>query len=253
MRIGLLADMHANRWALEAVVNDAEGRRIDRWLNLGDVLYGPLAPLETFRLLEQINASTIQGNEDRRVYQATEAQVATNPTLAFVVRDLGPAPIAWLRSLPRTIDADGIFACHGTPSDDTIYLLEDISSGWPRVRTEAEIVALLGGVKRPLVVCGHTHLARALRLAGGQLTVNPGSVGLPAYDDDQPSYHRMETYSPDASYAIVERRDGAWRVEQYRVPYDHEAAVQQARRLGRADWAEWLSTGRVATKSAAAT
>lgn len=252
MRIGLLADIHANRWALEAVLHDAKRRCIDEWLNLGDVLYGPLAPLETFRLLQQIGAGTIQGNEDRRVYDATDTQIATNPTLAFVLHDLGPRPVAWLRSLPKAIDADGVFACHGAPSDDAVYLLEDISSGWPRVRDETEIVALLGGVERSLVVCGHTHVARAVRLAGGQLVVNPGSVGLPAYDDDRPSYHRMETYSPDASYAIVERRDGEWRVEHCRVPYDHRSAAEQARRIGRADWAEWLSTGRVAAKPVAA-
>jgi predicted phosphodiesterase len=173
MRTGLLADIHANRWALEAVLNDAEGRRVDRWLNLGDVLYGPLAPLETFRLLQQIDAATIQGNEDRRVYEATDEQIATNPTLAHVLLDLGPQPVAWLRSLPKTLDADGVFACHSAPSDDTSYLLEDISSGWPRVRDEVEIVALLGGVETSLVVCGHTHVARAVRLASGQLVMNP--------------------------------------------------------------------------------
>ncbi|MDA8015811.1 MAG: metallophosphatase family protein [Thermoanaerobaculia bacterium] len=46
MRIGLLADVHGNRWALDAVLEDAAGRSIDRWVNAGDCFYGPLDPLE---------------------------------------------------------------------------------------------------------------------------------------------------------------------------------------------------------------
>jgi hypothetical protein len=43
------------------------------------------------------------------------------------------------------------------------------------------------------------------------LIVNPGSVGLPAYSDDTPNYHRMESYAPDTSYVIVGRRGASGR------------------------------------------
>jgi hypothetical protein len=88
-----------------------------------------------------------------------------------------------------------------------------------------------------------------VRLASGLLIVNPGSVGLPAYDDDHPyphsSFHRIETGSPDARYAIAEKRDGQWLCELVSVHYDHESAAQQADQRDRPDWAHALRTGRM--------
>jgi len=42
-------------------------------------------------------------------------------------------------------------------------------------------------------------------LADDRLVLNPGSVGLPAYDDDQPVPHIVENGTPEARYAIVQR------------------------------------------------
>jgi hypothetical protein len=39
--LAILADIHANIWALDAVLAHAKSRGIDRFLNLGDSLYGP--------------------------------------------------------------------------------------------------------------------------------------------------------------------------------------------------------------------
>ena len=63
---------------------------------------------------------------------------------------------------------------------------------------------------RPLILCGHTHLPRVVALSSGQLVVNPGSVGLPAYADDAPVAHAMQTFSPHASYAILESGPSGW-------------------------------------------
>ncbi len=244
MRVGLLSDIHGNSRALEAVLEHGRTQGVDRWLNLGDIFYGPLEPMATYRLLQPLEIPTIQGNQDRDLYDATPEQIARNRTLRYDLEDLGLEPVAWLRSLPKTLEIDGVFACHGTPADDLVYLLEDVSSGHPHVREGDEILRLLGDVRATLIVCGHTHIARTVRLPTGQLVVNPGSVGLPAYDDDSPNYHRMQTYAPEASYAIVERSNEGWSVRHSRVPYDHAAAAAQALRLGRGDWAEWLGTGR---------
>ena len=100
---------------------------------------------------------------------------------------------------------DEVLLCHGSPTDDLCYLLEDVTSGHPQVRDEEEIVRLLAGAAQPVIVCGHTHIPRLVRLANGQTIVNPGSVGLAAYSDDTPVPHAMEKYSPDASYAILEK------------------------------------------------
>ena len=46
-----------------------------------------------------------------------------------------------------------------------------------------------------LVLCGHTHVPRAVQV-GPVLVVNPGSVGMPAYTDDTPVPHAIETGAP---------------------------------------------------------
>jgi predicted phosphodiesterase len=244
MKIAVLSDIHGNVWALKAVLGDAKRRAVERFINLGDILYGPLKPRDTFELLQTIDAVTIQGNQDRDIYQAT-GQIEKNPTLAHVINDLGSGPIDWLRSLPKTQAlADEIFACHGSPRSDMVYLLEDVAQGFPMVKTEEAIQKELDGFGFPIILCGHTHIPRVVQLSSGSLVINPGSVGLPAYDDDLPNYHAMQNYSPLASYAIIEKRGGGWRVEMLKIPYEHAPAAEQARRQGRDDWARWIATGR---------
>ena len=75
--------------------------------------------------------------------------------------------------------------------------------------------------------------------------VNPGSVGLPAYDDIHPHPHVVETGSPLARWALVETAPGGWRVALCSTPYDVAAAVRRAEANGRPDWADALASGRV--------
>ncbi|MEO0987982.1 MAG: metallophosphoesterase family protein [Cyanobacteria bacterium J06639_14] len=246
MKFAILSDIHGNLWALTAVLEDAKCRGISQFINLGDILYGPLKPLETYTLLQAIDAVTIQGNEDRDVYEFEPNQDDTHPTLTYILKELGDEPVQWLKSLPKTtVIEEEIFACHGIPSNDLVYLLEDVTSGLPTVRDEAVIANYLEAINYPVVLCGHSHIARVVQLASGQLIVNPGSVGVPAYDDDVPNYHAMQNYSPLASYAVLEKQNDRWQVELLKVPYDVDAAVEQAQQQGREDWAYWVKTGRV--------
>jgi predicted phosphodiesterase len=246
-RLGIVADIHGNALALGAVLHNAHEHGVRRFVNLGDILYGPLQPLETYRILQETNViASIAGNRDRDVFQATANDLATNQTLAFVTENVGPEAVAWLRNLPATDVVDGtVFLCHGTPLSDTTYFLEDVASGHPVVRAETAICELVGDVREPVILCGHTHVPRVVQLSSGQLIVNPGSVGLPAYDDLAPVKHYMETYSPHACYAILEQRESGWDVSLHRVSYDWQEAAKQAYDLNREDWARGIATGRM--------
>ena len=127
------------------------------------------------------------------------------------------------------------------------YLLEDVSGGKPVLRETAEIAADIAAdietALGQLVLCGHTHMQRVIDCRG-TLVVNPGSVGLPAYDDDAPIFHKMESGSPHARYALVSRDENGWNCLLASTPYDHQGAAALARKNGREDWALWLSTGR---------
>ena len=70
-RIGLLADIHANVWALEAVLADVRKQGVDVLWNLGDILHGALKPRATYDLLRSTDiALTIRGNQDRELFEA---------------------------------------------------------------------------------------------------------------------------------------------------------------------------------------
>ncbi|OWK25115.1 hypothetical protein AJ87_13705 [Rhizobium yanglingense] len=73
--------------------------------------------------------------------------------------------------------------------------------------------------------------------------LNPGSVGGPAYDDDKPYPHKVETGHPMASYAILEKSASGWTPYFRNVAYDHMAMSRLAKANGRPDWAAALATG----------
>ncbi|NAW85205.1 metallophosphoesterase family protein [Photobacterium halotolerans] len=245
-KYAVLSDIHSNVFALEAVVEDALSKGVTRLVNLGDILYGPIAPRATFDYLQQQEMLTISGNQDRQIYQSSAAEVAANPTLQFILDDLGQAPLDWMQQLPfDTRISDEIYACHGTPDDDLVYLLEEVSSGHPQVKADAEIVVHLKNIRSPIILCGHTHIPRCVRLSTGQTVINPGSVGLQAYADELPLPHAMQNHTPQASYAVLTRQDNHhWETAFHRVEYDVQAAVQAATANGREDWAQYLMTGR---------
>lgn len=241
-RIALLADIHANVWALDAVLADVRKQGVDVLWNLGDILHGDLKPRATYDLLRGADiALTIRGNMDRDLYDPSP-----DPRAQRMISDLGPDAIEWVRGLPATtVFENEVLLCHGSPTDDLCYLLEDVTSGHPQVRDEEEIVRLLAGASQSVIVCGHTHIPRLVRLANGQTIVNPGSVGLAAYSDDTPVPHAMENYSPNALYAILEKTPSGWDVTFRNVPYDTREASRTAAERGRSDWAYQIATGRV--------
>lgn len=243
MRIALLSDIHGNLPALEAVVADLRARGADTIVNLGDILSGPLLPLETARYLMAQDWPTIAGNHERQLLAITAAKPG-GASDRFARGCLGEAELDWLRALPATLRLnDEVFLCHGTPRRDIEYFLDSQVGERLVLASAEEVTERLGEERSELVCCGHTHIPRVLRSARGQWLVNPGSVGLQAWDDDHPEPHVAEMGSPDARYAIAEKTAQGWRVTSISVAYDHEAAARIAARNGREDWARWLRTG----------
>ena len=248
-RWAVVSDIHGNLPALQAVVADAGA--VDGWLNLGDLVSGPLWPRETAAWLMRQGWPTIAGNHERQLL--TFARERMGPSDAYAAAALTDAQRAWLASLPGAMaPAPGLACVHGTPGNDLQYLLETVTPQGLRAATEAEIGERLGALRSPLLLCGHTHVPRCVAWQGGTLA-NPGSVGLPAYDDDHPFPHVVENGSPDARYAVIDDGHGAWQVTLRAVAYDFEAAARRAEDNGRGDWADALRTGRVGRTEAEVT
>lgn len=243
MRIGVLSDIHGNVWALDAVLAELDAAGVDRVVNLGDCLHGPLDPRGTYERLRERAWPTVRGNQDRTLIDG-----ADDPTTRFVLAELGEAPVAWLADTTHaTVRVDpGILACHGNLEHDDVTLIERVEPTHVRRATDAELAEALtrAGEGVEVVLCGHSHQPGTVRLADDRLVVNPGSVGLPAYDDETPHPHVMESGSPQARWAILERTEAGWGVELRATPYDTGPAVATARANGRPDWARWIMTGR---------
>ncbi|EGU43425.1 Ser/Thr protein phosphatase family protein [Vibrio ichthyoenteri ATCC 700023] len=242
----ILSDIHSNIYALRAVVEHAKRFGTEQFINLGDILYGPIAPQETYHYLQSLDAVTICGNQDRQIFQATQSELDSNSTMKFIWQQLDEEAHAWMKSLPFDCQiTDEIYACHGTPNDDLEYLLEDASQGYAQLRPDRAILDRLDGQPSPIILCGHTHTPRCVTLSTGQMVINPGSVGMPAYTDDAPFLHSMENYSPHARYATLSLNSHhQWEVAFHSVVYDVDSAVMQASLRERQDWVHFLTTGR---------
>ncbi|PVX75607.1 metallophosphoesterase family protein [Paraburkholderia unamae] len=242
MKIAALSDIHGNLAALEAVLADIQQQGADVIVNLGDILSGPLYPSQTADLLMRLGLPTIRGNHERQLLGADPARMG--PSDRFARGVLSAAQLAWVRDLPATLRLDDdVLLVHGTPQDDLSYFLETVMASGCRTATHDEVRRRAADAEATLILCGHTHLQRTMKLADGRLIVNPGSVGLPAYEDSQPFAHRMEAGSPHARYASVTRSPRGWEVEFRAVEYDWHAAADLAASNGRPDWERALRTG----------
>ncbi|MFD5823200.1 metallophosphoesterase family protein [Nesterenkonia xinjiangensis] len=245
MRIAVISDVHGNLLALDAVLADAAEQSVDQHVNLGDLLSGGVAPRLTADRLMDAGMKTIAGNHERQLLTLRPEEMGASDRFAML--DVTARQRDWLASLPSTlVVTDGVLACHGSPDDDLTYLLETVERTGVRPATDDEVRARLGAhTEWSLVLCGHTHIPRSLRLAQGPLIVNPGSVGWPAYAGDEPHPHVMEAGTPHARYAVLDDASGRWEVEFRLVAYDWESAALIAESHDRQDVARALRTGRV--------
>ncbi|MCB6182006.1 metallophosphatase family protein [Leeia sp. TBRC 13508] len=243
MQVALLSDIHGNLPALEAVVADIQTREVDWIVNLGDSLSGPLYPFETAEFLMRQNWLHLKGNHERQLLtQPIEKQGLSDAYAFHILKDVH---FKWLAGLPESIDLAGkLYCCHGSVRSDTEYFLHSVTDRGEVVSATAmEVLDRLAGVNFPAVACGHTHLPAWHLALNGAMVVNPGSVGLPAYDDEHPVYHRVESNDVRASYMLIRLNEFPVGVEIVRIAYDHQSVAKRALKNSRADWASALQFG----------
>ncbi len=205
MRILVLADVHANPVALEAIREPH-----DLCVVVGDLVdYGP-EPGACVDWARANAAHAVRGNHDHGAAQNVDAfgttgfRYLTAVTRPLTVAALTPPQRRYLSDLPTTtmFAAGGqkVLLVHATPRDPMDEYAPPDAARW---------TDRLAGVDADVVCVGHTHHAYALTV-GKTTVVNPGSVGLPRDGD------------PRAAYAVIE--DG--RVELKRVEYPVERTVE---------------------------
>jgi putative phosphoesterase len=205
MRVLLLADIHANWPALQAVTEPH-----DLCIVLGDLVDYGLEPAPCLAWIREHAQHVIRGNHDHGVAQ--DVAVAGQNGFRYlttVTRPLTRARLSsddqrYLATLPvtRAVTIDGVryFFVHATPRDPLDEYAPPDLERWER---------RLKHVDADVVCVGHTHLPYVLEV-GDKLVINPGSVGQPRDGD------------PRASYAVIDNQ----RVELKRAEYAVEDAVR---------------------------
>ena len=243
MQLAVISDIHGNSDALDAVLTDIRRRGVETIFNLGDSFSGPLDAAGTAERLAALNLPTVRGNHDRLlVDQPVEDMGAWEQ---WTIGDLSGATLDWIRSLPLTLTIGDVFLCHATPQrDDENWLNRRGADHRISARDLTAIEPHAAGLSASMILCGHTHTPRSVRLPDGRRIVNAGSVGCPAYRDTrmEPNFIHQEG-GPDARYAIVERVDDDWIVDLISVPYDASRMIEHARARGAETWAQALETG----------
>jgi putative phosphoesterase len=225
-RIALIADVHANLAALDAVLDHAAAAGATSVWNAGDAVgYGPW-PEDTVRRLREVADLAVVGNYDLKVLQA-ERRIAVwrrtkQPLKAeaflWAYRQLSPASRAYLGALPRevrrSVGGVRVLLTHASPASIKEKVGAETSD---RRWRELEAAAARSG-RVDLVLAGHDH--RGYTRRGGLRFVNPGSVGRPEDGD------------PRANYAVVALADGEATISHHRVAYDVERTAAAIRAHG---------------------
>ncbi len=242
-KIAIISDIHGNSWALKEILKDIKANGITIIINLGDSLYGPLDPKGTFELLIDNTIISISGNQDRIILENLDSK-SDIETLEYVKTQIDNKTIDWLKSLPFDyIFENEIYCCHASPKSDTTYLLEKLHPDCVSISSNIEIDKKLESIRQKIVLCGHSHVPRIVETLN-KTVINSGSVGLPAYDDDFPILHKMESFNNYAKYSILTKIENTIKIEQVSVPYDFEKAATIAKSNNRSDWDRWIRTGK---------
>jgi len=230
VKLAIISDVHGNLHALDAVLDDIAAQGVDATLALGDFLSGPFDPAGVADRLIGLDLPSVRGNHDRYLADGRDDDWHID---AFVRQLLAPHHVDWLRNLPATlVHAEKVLLAHGTPRDDNAGWLDGMAGPNAVLLSREHIEREAEGFPYEILLCGHTHVPRTVKLGDGRIVVNPGSVGLP-----------FDSGSPDAHYAIIEKRRAGWTVSLNSIPYDYQAAANLALSRGYPKWAEVVTSG----------
>jgi predicted phosphodiesterase len=228
MRYALIADIHANLPALEAVLADIAGRGVDATYHLGDLVgYAPW-PNETVALLRAEGIAGVAGNYDSTVatgykhcgckYENPEQEALSHESYVWTLAHTSALSKAYLAALPFRIDlrplgghvaGPTVTLVHGTPANNLTYWTADRSD-----RFCASMAQMAGARAGDVIAFGHTHIPWHREVDGVHF-VNAGSVSRPKDGDAR------------AGYVVLEVGDGVTGAEFVRVDYPRSREVWQ--------------------------
>lgn len=218
MKVAVLADIHANIYALESVLADCEEEAVDHFIVAGDLVGYYYWPREVVqRLMNDVNFTCVRGNHEDILAQTLESDDKAKhyrqkygSGYSVCSETLSYTEMQWLLRLPVSVELNlggaHFSVHHGSPSSTNEYIYPDAPE---------ELLARCHA-GRHFTILGHTHYP-LLHHRDGRILLNPGSVGQP------------RDFGGRACYALIDLVNRTVRFK--RIPFDvtHVLAAAQAR------------------------
>lgn len=206
MRIGVISDIHANKVALDKVLDDMDD--VDGIICCGDIIgYGP-RPQECLETVKQECDVFVRGNHDRDVARPERYMKGSGvyEGLMHARKNLTQDQLEWVTDLDRIAVFKGYKVVHSHPEvvDKYVYP-HDFDKIFGYIDDEKGMML------------GHTHYQHAEK-KNNEIVMNPGSVGQPRDGDVR------------AAYGVLNSDDNSY--ELHRVSYDIEKTQEQIREAG---------------------
>ena len=223
MRIAIIADIHGNLPALEAVLARIADLRVDRLIVAGDIVVGAPDSAACWARVKSLGCPVLRGNHERYVFDFDTPRAKPEwagerfGPVRWAAGQFSAAERTELAALAATLrwpEAPGVLFVHGSPRNDHDLVFP--------YTPDAELAEKFGGAGERLVVRAHNHYCGVRDWSGGRI-VTVGSVGLPLDG------------TPRAQFTVIDRDAAArtgWRIEHHAAEYDVAAALRRFRASG---------------------
>jgi len=236
MKIAIIADIHSNLEAFEAVLQDILNESAEEIICLGDIIgYGP-DPLEVVQLIRKHSIASVLGNHEYALCNPAylnRLNPSPRASLDLNLKQLNRKDIDYLKSLPPVMTRHGALFVHGCPpKSPTAYLLEP---------SDKMLGKIFGSFPEQFAFYGHTHVFEFFESKDGEIhkrsfepgiysfpengryLVNPGSVGQP-----------RDGFNNQAKYCLWDR--DSLTLELKSIPYDVKKTASRLRKSGYPDF-----------------
>lgn len=221
MKFAVIGDIHGNKYALEAVLDDIFIKNVDFIISTGDLVgYFPFSN-EVISMIRQNNIMVVKGNHDETIANGTKTnnnllsqlsndELAANASRLYINNTITDENRDFLKNLSSYFNLScgefNIKFVHGSPFKINEYLYED----------DEILSSIADKTSENVIICGHTHLAYHKQVNDTHF-INSGSVGKPKHGNS------------NASYVVVSITSNTLTTNIYEVSYDVSPLIEDIR------------------------
>ena len=223
MRYGILGDVHGNLEALEVALEALASERVDRYLQMGDIVGYGADPNECIQILKDLDAVVVAGNHDEAVLGRLDAECfneAAHAAVEWTRSNLRPSGRRFLESLPLVaIVDDEVTMVHSSPDEPDLF---------DYVLCHHDAARALECFDTRVCFIGHSHVPAAFILNSGVEAVDAEELTL---EEDQSALINVGAVgqprdeNPACAFAVYDSETTSYQL--FRRPYDIDAAANK--------------------------